>query len=63
MDNAAGQGIKRKFNAENYNRLYADLPKELVARFKAAAKERGDTIANVIRKAIERYLEQVEIRE
>jgi predicted DNA-binding protein len=56
MAKQTAQEIKRKFNAENYSRVHADLPKEMVARFKTAVKTRGDTIAEVLRKAIERYL-------
>jgi len=56
MGKQTAQEIKRKFNAENYSRVHADLPKAMVARFKTAVKARGDTIAEVLRKAIERYL-------
>jgi uncharacterized protein YbaP (TraB family) len=58
MDKAREREIKQKFNAEHYSRVHADLPKDFVLRFKTAVKERGDTIADVMRNAIERYLAQ-----
>ncbi len=48
--------VKRRYNDKVYGKIEARLPKALVAEFKAAVVERGDTIAGVIRKAIEAYL-------
>lgn len=56
MDKTKEREIKQKFNAEHYSRVHADLPKDLVARFKTEVKTRGETIAEVLRQAIERYL-------
>lgn len=56
MDKQKERESKRKFNAEHYSRVYADLPKDLVAQFKTEVKSRGETIADVLRQAMERYL-------
>ena len=56
MDKQKESYNKQKFNAEHYSRVHADLPKDLVARFKTEVKTRGETIAEVLRQAMERYL-------
>lgn len=48
---------KRRYNSKTYSRIAADLPKDLVERFKAATSERGDSQSAVIKAAIEAYLE------
>lgn len=48
--------VKRRYNAKTYTRIFADLPKELVANFKAAIREDGTTTAEVFRTAINEYL-------
>jgi len=56
MSDTSELSYKRLFNAQHYDRICADFPKEQVARFKAEVKARGDTIASVLRQAIEQYL-------
>ncbi len=48
--------VKRRYNNKVYSRIVAELPKDLVADFKAACKERGVSQASVLKKAIEEFL-------
>jgi hypothetical protein len=48
--------VKRRYMNKVYTRIYADLPKELVASFKAATREHGTTTADVFRKTMERFI-------
>jgi len=52
--------VKRRYNSKVYSRIYADLPKELVANFKAAAKVNGATIAEVLRGALTQYVKKTQ---
>lgn len=46
----------QEYNKQNYTRIVADLPKELVADFKTKCKETGVSQAQIIKEAIERFL-------
>jgi len=48
--------VKRRYNEKTYDRVFADLPKELVANFKRAIDEQGVSGASIIKKAIEQYV-------
>jgi len=48
--------VKRRYMDKTYTRVYADLPKELAANFKAATAAHGSSAAEVIRKAVEQFL-------
>jgi hypothetical protein len=48
--------VKNRYNAKTYDKVQANLPKSLVAEFRAQLAERGDTVTNVIRAAINAYL-------
>lgn len=52
--------VKRRYNVKVYSRVFADLPKDLVAKFKEAAAKNGDTTASVLRNALEQYIENSE---
>lgn len=52
--------VKRRYNNKVYSRVRADLPKELVVAVKEKIKANGTTTADVLRKAIERYIEENE---
>ena len=47
----------KKYRQKTYTRIYAELPKELVAEFKAIVAEKGTSVAKVFKKAMERYIE------
>jgi len=48
--------VKRRYNDKTYSRVYADLPKELVGKFKAAAQEQGVSVASIFKKVMEEYI-------
>jgi hypothetical protein len=48
--------VKRRYNDKTYSRIYADLPKELVADFRQAVQERGTYVATVLKSFMEEYL-------
>jgi hypothetical protein len=48
--------VKRRYNTKVYDEVRAQLPKELVAEFRARLAMRGDTVAGVFRDAIKAYL-------
>lgn len=50
--------VKRRYNNKVYSTIQAQLPKELVADFKTACKERGVSQASVLKKAIESFLNE-----
>lgn len=50
--------VKRRYNNKVYSRVRADLPKELVTAVKEKITANGTTTAAVLRKAIERYIEE-----
>lgn len=49
--------VKRRYNSKVYSSITAQLPKELVARFKEECTARGISQAQVVREAVERFLE------
>jgi hypothetical protein len=48
--------VKRRYNEKTYDRVFADLPKELVANFKRVTQEQGTSVASVLKKALEQYI-------
>ena len=68
MDNSIIQKPKRKthtstavtkrYRQKVYTRIYAELPKELVAQFKESVKRNNTSTAAVFREALERYLSE-----
>ena len=50
--------VKNRYNVKTYGVLAVRLPKELVTAFKEKTKERGDSQAAVIKKAVEAYLRE-----
>ncbi len=50
--------VKRRYNNKVYSTIQAQLPKELVADFKTACKERGVSQASVLKQAIESFLNE-----
>ena len=52
--------VKRRYNAKVYTKISASIPKEMAAAFKERCLERGVPQAQVIKAAIERFLEETE---
>ena len=50
--------VKARYNAKVYDRIGVALPKELVAAFKEKCAAEGISQAQIIKKAIEEYLDQ-----
>ena len=48
--------VKRRYNEKTYSRVFADLPKELVADFRESVQEQGVSVASVLKACIEQYL-------
>ena len=48
--------VKRRYNEKTYSRISADLPKGLVAQFRAAAQEQGVSVASILKSAIISYI-------
>lgn len=48
--------VKRRYNDKVYSTVHAQLPKDLVARFKEKCKAEGISQAQVVKKAIEEFL-------
>lgn len=48
--------VKRRYNEKVYSTVKAQLPKDLVARFKEKCKAEGISQAQVVKKAIEEFL-------
>ncbi len=51
---------KNRYNKKVYTRARADLPKDLVSKFKETVAANGTTTAAVLRKAVEKYIEDSE---
>lgn len=51
---------KHIYSNKTYARVYADLPKELVSKFKETVAANGTSTAAVFRKSLERYLDYSE---
>lgn len=60
IEDNKGNVAKRKYNNKKTLRVYADLPKELVTEFREVVSENSETAASVLRKAIEKYVEDNE---
>ncbi len=52
--------VKNRYNAKNYDRITACIPKELAEAFKAKCAAEGIPQAQIIKKAIEDFLMQSE---
>lgn len=52
--------VKRRYNKKVYTRIFADLPSELVEKFKEIVKENGDTTASIFRECIKDYIKENE---
>ncbi len=50
--------VIKRYKKKVYSRIYAELPKELVADFKAAAKRNGVSVASVFKEAMTKYIEE-----
>ena len=50
--------VKSRYREKVYARVYADLPKELVENFRIVIKEKGVSMASVLKDALERYLSE-----
>ena len=50
--------VKRRYNAKVYATVSAQLPKDLVARFKEKCASEGVSIASVLKKAMQEYLDE-----
>lgn len=50
--------VKDRYNSKVYDIVSARLPKELVSQFKAKCAEEGISQAQIIREAIETYLQK-----
>lgn len=48
--------VKARYNAKVYSSLHFQLPKELVANFKAKCANEGVSQASIVKKSIEEYL-------
>lgn len=48
--------VKQRYNNKVYSTVKAQLPKDLVARFKEKCKAEGISQAQVVKKAIEEFL-------
>ncbi len=52
--------VKRRYNSKVYASVTAQLPKELVNRFKEKCRETGVSQAQIIKQAIEAFLDKSE---
>ena len=50
--------VKARYNAKVYSGVYYQLPKQLVADFKAKCREKGVSQAEVVKEAIIKFLEE-----
>ena len=48
--------VKRRYNEKAYGRIYLQLPKDLVEKFKAKCTDKGISQASVLLEAIENFL-------
>lgn len=54
----ASTEAKRRYNNKVYEKIQAELPKEIVIPFKEKCKAEGISQASIFKKAIEEYLEK-----
>ncbi|MCM1364691.1 MAG: ribbon-helix-helix protein, CopG family [Faecalibacterium sp.] len=50
--------VKRRYNEKNYSVVRASLPKEMVVHFKEKCQKQGISQAQIIRKAVEDFLNE-----
>lgn len=50
--------VKRRYNSKVYSKVQAELPKEVVADFRAKCSEKGVSQASVILDGIEKFLRE-----
>ena len=50
--------VKNRYNEKNYGTVHVLLPKDLVAKFKEKCAENGISQAQVVKKAIQAFLQQ-----
>lgn len=50
--------VKRRYNEANYSVISVRIQKDITEQFRTVTAERGDSQAAIIKKAIEKYLEQ-----
>ncbi len=50
--------VKQRYNEKSYGRIAAYVPKELAAAFKEKCANTGISQAQIIKRAIEEFLEQ-----
>lgn len=50
--------VKRRYNESVYSRIYIQLPKDLVAAFKAKCEKEGIAQRSVIAEAIEKFIRE-----
>lgn len=50
--------VKRRYNQKAYTQIVANIPKDLAAAFKEKCRETGVSQAQVVKKAIEAFLEE-----
>lgn len=50
--------VKQRYNAKTYTMIAANIPKEIAAEFKAKCAAEGVSQAQIIKKAIEEFLEK-----
>lgn len=54
----ASTEAKRRYNNKVYEKIQAELPKEIVIPFKEKCKAEGISQASIFKKSIEEYLEK-----
>lgn len=54
---ATSTEVKRRYNEKTYAPLYVNLPRDLAAAFKAECAARGISQAQVVKAAIETFLQ------
>lgn len=50
--------VKRRYNNKVYDKIFVELPKDIVAPFKEKCKAKGVSQASVLKKAIEDFLNE-----
>ena len=56
VDKKKRAAANNRYNLRTYDQIAVRIPKDLAERFKTTTKERGDSQAAIIKKAIEAYL-------
>jgi NAD(P)H-flavin reductase len=49
--------VKRRYNDKTYSRVYADLPKKLVADFRQSVTEQGVSMSSILQRAVEQFVD------